>query len=154
MPYRSARDLEEERMLLRAQRLAKRTRAAAACLPCKAKKARCSDYRPCARCKRNTTDACRDNDDEPLLDASPTGSVGAYSSASKDRRSTHAFQTSELHMNCDSIGSIYLSSQSSSTAAETVITVVSEIMTSKHVNANSTKIYKITVLNESPVRRE
>ena len=129
MQYRGARDLEEERMLLRAQRLAKRTRAAAACLPCKAKKARCSDYRPCARCKRNTTDACRDNDDEPLLDASPTGSVGAYSSASKDRRSTHAFQTSALHTSCDSFGSICQSSHSSSTAAETVIAALCMILT-------------------------
>ena len=120
-------------MLLRAQRLAKRTRAAAACLPCKAKKARCSDYRPCARCKRNTTDACRDNEDEPLLDASPTGSVGAYSSASKDRRSTHAFQMTS----CDAIGSIYLSSQSSSTAAVTVIAALCIIWPLKHVNEYS-----------------
>jgi hypothetical protein len=37
-------------MLNRARRMATRTRAETACQPCKAKKARCSDYRPCRRC--------------------------------------------------------------------------------------------------------
>ena len=32
--------------------MAQRSRAAAACLPCKASKTRCNDYRPCARCKK------------------------------------------------------------------------------------------------------
>ena len=63
MPSKSARELEEERQFVRAQRLAKRTRAATACVPCKAKKARCSDYRPCARCKRSTTELCVDSED-------------------------------------------------------------------------------------------
>ncbi len=39
-------------LLLRARRMAQRSRAAAACVSCKESKARCSDYRPCARCKR------------------------------------------------------------------------------------------------------
>jgi hypothetical protein len=39
-------------LLQRARRMAQRSRAAAACLPCKAGKARCNDYRPCARCKK------------------------------------------------------------------------------------------------------
>ena len=38
--------------LQRARRMAQRSRAAAACLPCKASKTRCNDYRPCARCKK------------------------------------------------------------------------------------------------------
>jgi hypothetical protein len=38
--------------LQRARRMAQRTRAAIACPPCKASKAKCSDYRPCARCKK------------------------------------------------------------------------------------------------------
>jgi hypothetical protein len=42
----------DDALLLRARRMAQRSRAAAACLPCKANKARCSDYRPCARCKK------------------------------------------------------------------------------------------------------
>ena len=36
--------------LMKARRMATRRRAEAACLPCKARKVRCSDFRPCARC--------------------------------------------------------------------------------------------------------
>ena len=38
--------------LMRARRMATRRRAEAACPPCKSKKARCSDFRPCARCSQ------------------------------------------------------------------------------------------------------
>jgi hypothetical protein len=47
-------------LLYRARRMAKRSRAAAACLPCKTSKSRCSDYRPCARCKKSTALPCMD----------------------------------------------------------------------------------------------
>ena len=47
-------------LLYRARRMAKRSRAAAACLPCKTSKSRCSDYRPCARCKKSATVVCMD----------------------------------------------------------------------------------------------
>ena len=47
-------------LLLRARRMAQRSRAAAACLNCKTHKSRCSDYRPCARCKKSGADICMD----------------------------------------------------------------------------------------------
>ena len=48
-------------LLQRARRMAQRSRAATACLPCKAGKARCNDYRPCARCKKaGGTEICSD----------------------------------------------------------------------------------------------
>ena len=47
-------------LLIRARRLAQRSRAAAACPPCKKSKLRCSDYRPCARCKKSGLDVCMD----------------------------------------------------------------------------------------------
>ena len=62
MPPKTAWELEMEKRFIKAQRLAKRTRAASACIPCKAKKTRCSDYRPCARCKNCPTEMCRDVD--------------------------------------------------------------------------------------------
>ncbi len=47
-------------LLLRARRLAKRSRAETACQLCKASKLRCSDYRPCARCKKVGAEICMD----------------------------------------------------------------------------------------------
>jgi hypothetical protein len=47
-------------LLLRLRRLAKRSRAEVACQLCKASKLRCSDYRPCARCKKVGPELCRD----------------------------------------------------------------------------------------------
>ena len=47
--------------LARARRMANRKRSEKACLPCKLKKAKCSDYRPCARCSNPTgIDLCED----------------------------------------------------------------------------------------------
>ena len=46
--------------LVKARRMATRQRAATACLPCKAKKAKCNDYRPCARCSLPGGDNCMD----------------------------------------------------------------------------------------------
>ena len=48
----------EHNQLMKARRMATRRRAQAACLPCKSKKARCSDVRPCARCARTGQEAC------------------------------------------------------------------------------------------------
>ena len=36
----------------KARRFALRGRSAMACVPCKERKSKCSDYRPCSRCKR------------------------------------------------------------------------------------------------------
>jgi hypothetical protein len=45
--------------LSRARRMAKRTRTETACRPCKAKKMRCNDSLPCARCvESDTRDQC------------------------------------------------------------------------------------------------
>ena len=42
---------EDDVMLSRARRMAKRRRTEAACDRCKKQKTKCSDYRPCLRCK-------------------------------------------------------------------------------------------------------
>ena len=52
------RKKEERRRLVLARRLALRTRAGAACAPCKSRKAKCSDYRPCARCRNLRPEDC------------------------------------------------------------------------------------------------
>jgi hypothetical protein len=73
----------DDALLLKARRMALRTRAAAACMPCKANKARCSDYRPCARCKKAGAESyCIDLQSEArpcqsdVADASHHKSVG------------------------------------------------------------------------------
>ena len=50
----------DDALLARARRMATRTRAGAACLPCKFKKAKCNDYRPCKRCLDSGSDLCTD----------------------------------------------------------------------------------------------
>ena len=54
-------------LLSRARRMAKRNRAEQACRPCKEKKAKCSDFRPCSRCMKTNPDACLHphSDDHP-----------------------------------------------------------------------------------------
>jgi hypothetical protein len=47
-------------LLYKARQMAKRSRASAACLLCRTSKIRCSDYRPCARCKKSATEVCID----------------------------------------------------------------------------------------------
>ena len=59
-------------LLLRARRMATRRRAGVACLPCKARKARCSDYRPCSRCKQSGQDHCLDSEQSDLDQTIPT----------------------------------------------------------------------------------
>ena len=44
--------------LARARRMASRKRSETACIPCKTKKAKCSDYRPCARCQNSGREFC------------------------------------------------------------------------------------------------
>ncbi len=48
--HRAATDLEFRRRLILARRMVTRTRAEVACALCKARKTKCSDYRPCSRC--------------------------------------------------------------------------------------------------------
>ena len=50
----------DDALLARARRMATRKRAEAACLPCKLKKAKCNDYRPCKRCLDSGSDLCVD----------------------------------------------------------------------------------------------
>jgi hypothetical protein len=50
----------DSRLLMRARRLAKRSRAETACLSCKMKKIRCDDRRPCSRCLVSKISICRD----------------------------------------------------------------------------------------------
>ena len=46
--------------LMKARRMATRRRAEAACIPCKIRKSRCNDYRPCARCTHSGRRDCVD----------------------------------------------------------------------------------------------
>ena len=82
-----SREEEDAKQLIRAQRLAKRSRASAACLPCKAKKAKCNDYRPCARCQRSPGEECIDDNPEITSSMYPANIMRA-SSASSDQGST------------------------------------------------------------------
>ena len=50
----------DDMLLARARRMATRSRAEAACLPCKVKKAKCNDFRPCARCLNSGPRLCMD----------------------------------------------------------------------------------------------
>ena len=59
-------------LLLRARRMATRRRAGVACASCKAKKARCSDYRPCSRCKQSGQNYCLDSEQLGLDQPFPT----------------------------------------------------------------------------------
>ncbi len=51
-------ELYDRRRLILARRMVTRTRTGAACAPCKSRKTRCSDYRPCARCRNLLIDGC------------------------------------------------------------------------------------------------
>ena len=81
---------EEARQFIRAQRLAKRTRASAACLPCKTKKAKCSDYRPCARCQKSPGlgDQCVDENPDITSNMYPANMTRA-GSYPRDAVATH-----------------------------------------------------------------
>jgi hypothetical protein len=85
--------------LQRARRMAQRSRAASACLSCKASKARCSDYRPCARCKKaGGTGVCTDPQKEQ-----PKVSLNGWSASidtfevELDGSATRAMFSSEYH---------------------------------------------------------
>lgn len=56
--YRSVIELNDRRRLVLARRMVTRTRAGAACAPCKLRRTKCSDYRPCARCCEKQLDGC------------------------------------------------------------------------------------------------
>ncbi len=55
---RSMQELADRRQLILARRMVTRKRAVAACAFCKARKGKCNDYRPCARCRDLRLDAC------------------------------------------------------------------------------------------------
>ncbi len=78
------REEDDAKQLIRAQRMAKRSRAFAACLPCKAKKAKCNDYRPCARCQRSPGEECIDDDPEITSAMYPANLYRASSSGLRD----------------------------------------------------------------------
>ena len=77
-------------LLLRARRLAKRTRAEAACQLCKRSKLKCSDYRPCARCKKSGVATCMD------LQYSAQSTPDAISNALASRNCTTASRIADL----------------------------------------------------------
>ena len=65
--YRSANEIFDRRRLILARRMATRTRAGAACTSCKARKSKCSDYRPCARCRDlRLGECCQDGTYSPI----------------------------------------------------------------------------------------
>jgi hypothetical protein len=60
MSSKSAKTKEEYRRLLKARRMATRSRSEAACVPCKVRKIKCSDSRPCSRCSSEDPGGCFD----------------------------------------------------------------------------------------------
>ena len=72
-------------LLLRARRMAQRSRASTACIRCKSNKVRCSDYRPCSRCRKaGATSTCMDLQSavQHSPSASPTQTCKKISAAS------------------------------------------------------------------------
>jgi hypothetical protein len=55
--------------------MATRTRAETACYQCKIKKARCSDYRPCARCSNTGGDVCTEGSNRTGLKTKDSGTT-------------------------------------------------------------------------------
>ena len=74
---------EDDALLARARRMATRKRAEAACWPCKLKKAKCNDYRPCKRCLDSGSDLlCTDGS---LARSISPGCLESGQDLSKDR---------------------------------------------------------------------
>ena len=85
---------DERREYIRLQRLARRTRAGAACVPCKAKKSRCSDYRPCLRCKQSPAEICHDSKiDNPTSNSSSSHLFSAVNAVFEKGRTFSPVQT-------------------------------------------------------------
>ncbi len=92
---------QQQDPLQRARRMAQRSRAAAACLPCKTSKARCSDYRPCARCKKTGgTDICTDS--QSALQNTSLENIGTFSSYILTNRSLDGQMISVVELYSDS----------------------------------------------------
>ena len=66
-------------MLLKARRMAQRSRTVTACLPCKIRRTKCNDFRPCNRCRSLDPDACVD---QTLVKADASYGSGVQSSRS------------------------------------------------------------------------
>ena len=93
------REQMDAAMLARVRRMVNRTRTGTACFPCKAKKTKCNDYRPCNKCLisgQSATGQCLNNS---LSDgrSSPTEhrrvSLGKTDSALNSMLSSEAFSS-------------------------------------------------------------
>ena len=85
----------DDALLARARRMATRKRAGAACLPCKFKKAKCSDYRPCKRCLDSGSDLCADGSSARSI--SP-GCLESGQDLSKDKSGADNSNFSQLQL--------------------------------------------------------
>ena len=71
--------------------MATRRRAQSACLPCKARKARCSDFRPCARCSQSGKEDCLN--DVVIRGGTLSTSMSAVHTSTADRRLFAAYSS-------------------------------------------------------------
>ncbi len=69
---------KDAELLQRARRMASRSRAASACLPCKARKAKCSDGRPCTRCAGRGLELCVDGKKNTLSKSSKQSALSGF----------------------------------------------------------------------------
>ena len=76
---------------MKARRMATRRRAQSACLPCKARKARCSDFRPCARCSQSRKEDCLN--DVVIRGGTMSTSMSAVYTSTADRRLFAAYSS-------------------------------------------------------------
>ena len=89
--------------LMKARRLASRNRAEAACLPCKAKKARCSDNRPCSRCLQSIGEECVD----ATRAASSDGTAVKHTRTSMFRSNSEPYLSKYRRIPEDQMSSVY-----------------------------------------------
>ena len=98
----------DDYLLARARRMANRTRAETACLPCKAKKAKCNDYRPCKRCLDSGRDLCIDGSSSPRENSPPALGMMCSTVSSIMRMESAAFEDHSLgrRASCHTLGTI------------------------------------------------
>ncbi len=89
-------------LLFRARRLAQRSRAATACLLCKANKSKCSDFRPCSRCRRLGIKVCADLQSELLAEIEPPNT---HDASDKRDQSNNASLGTDLSINVNPFSS-------------------------------------------------
>ena len=87
------KSVSDTALLMRARRMATRSRTEKACRPCKAKKSKCSDSRPCASCCKSDPGACMQNYDkksffeaglEPMIETLDHSRVSATTNIDSD----------------------------------------------------------------------